>query len=283
MAPPNPQRTDPDGLTFRPFSSLSDYQACVELQRSTWGRNFSDVVPLSILKITQKAGGVAAGAFSPEGLMLGFVYGLAGYVDHRLFHWSHMLAIEPAARDLGLGTRLKLYQRDLLLPLGVEEVRWTFDPLESRNAHLNFNHLGAEVAEYVEDLYEGEEGSELFAGIGTDRFILSWKIASGRVERALEDRRAGSEAPFQDAPVANPGAAAGDLPETPRVRIEIPDSIQDLKAERPDLGPAWRASTRRAFEHYLGLGYRVEAFYREAGERLCWYGLEKRESGLEKD
>jgi predicted GNAT superfamily acetyltransferase len=275
MPPSNPHRTDPDGLTFRALSSVPDFAACVELQRATWGRNFSDVVPLSILKITQKAGGIAAGAFSPEGLLLGFVYGLTGYVDGRPFHWSHMLAIDRAARDLGLGTRLKLYQREVLLAVGVEEVRWTFDPLEARNAHLNFNHLGAEVAEYVEEMYEGEEGSELFEGIGTDRFILSWKIAGERVERALADRRAGCAEPFSEAPVVNPGGAVEELPDAPRVRIEIPESIQDLKAERPDAGGAWRESTRRAFQAYLARGYRVEAFYRDSAEHQCWYGLER--------
>jgi predicted GNAT superfamily acetyltransferase len=272
------QRTEPDGLTFRPFSSLADYAACVELQRETWGRDFSDVVPLSILKITQKAGGIAAGAFSAQGHLLAFVYGLTGFVEGRPFHWSHMLAVSAAARDLGLGTRLKLYQRDLLLSAGVEEVRWTFDPLEARNAHLNFNHLGAEVAEYVEEMYEGEEGSELFAGIGTDRFILSWKIAGARVERALADHRAGAAEPFREAPVVNPGGEIRELTDHPRVRIEIPESIQARKAGRPDEAAAWRQSTRRAFEEYLARGYRVETFYREpAGdaERRCFYGLER--------
>jgi predicted GNAT superfamily acetyltransferase len=275
MAAPHPQKTDPDGLTFRPFSSLEDYQAGIEIQRVTWGRNFSDVVPLSILKITQKAGGIAAGAFAPDGRLLGFVYGLAGCREGRPFHWSHMLAIYPEARDRGLGTRLKLYQREVLLAEGIDEVRWTFDPLEARNAHLNLNHLGAEVAEYAEDLYEGEEGGELYKGIGTDRFILSWKIAGERVARALEDRRAGAEAPFREAPVVNPGAAVAGLPEEPRVRIEIPENVQELKAERPDAGLAWRASTRQAFEHYLERGYRVEAFYRDAAARRCFYGLER--------
>ena len=65
----------------------------------------------------------------------------------------------------GLGTRLKLYQRELLLAAGVGEVRWTYDPLEARNANLNLNHLGVEVAEYVEDMYEGEMGSDLAKGI----------------------------------------------------------------------------------------------------------------------
>jgi len=184
-------------------------------------------------------------------------------------------ATPVAARDLGLGTRLKLYQREVLLAQGIDEVRWTFDPLEARNAHLNLNHLGAEVADYVEDLYEGEEGGELFEGIGTDRFILSWKIAGERVARALEDRRAGAEEPFRAAPAVNPGAAVADLPEEPRVRIEIPENVQGLKAERPDEGIAWRASTRRAFEHYLERGYRVEAFYRDAAARRCFYGLER--------
>ena len=148
-------------------------------------------------------------------------------------------------------------------------MRWTFDPLEARNAHLNFNHLGAGVAEYVEEMYAGELFSDLAKGIGTDRFIVSWKIASERVTRALEDRRAGSEVPFREAPVANQ-----DLSEAPRVRIEIPENVQAVKEKDMDEAAAWRASTRRAFEHYLERGYRVEAFYRDEDGR-CFYGLEK--------
>ena len=270
------QRTDPDGVTFRSFSSLPDYEACIELQRVTWGRSFSDAVPLSILKVTQKAGGIAAGAFSPQGDLLGFVYGLAGWADGRPFHWSHMLAVSPEARDLGLGTRLKLFQREILLPQGIDEVRWTFDPLEARNAHLNLNHLGAGIAEYVEDMYAGEMGSELASGIGTDRFIVSWRIASDRVARALEDQREGEADRFRDAPVVNPGGRIqDDLPAAPLVRIEIPENIQALKSESPDEAMAWRKSTRRAFQSYLGQGYRVEVFHRDSAEGRCCYGLER--------
>ncbi|HEY7215096.1 MAG TPA: GNAT family N-acetyltransferase [Thermoanaerobaculia bacterium] len=268
----HPHRTDSDGLTFRPFASLPDYEACIELQRLTWGRDFSDAVPMSMLKVTQKAGGIAAGAFAADGRILGFIYGLAGYVEGRPFHWSHMLAVHPEARDLGLGTRLKLYQREVLLAAGVEEVRWTYDPLEARNANLNLNHLGAEVAEYVEEMYEGEMG-ELAKGIGTDRFIVSWRIAGERVARALADHRRGEDGRFRDAPIANPGAAERDLPDASRVRIEIPENIQVVKVEQPESAMAWRASTRRAFETCLARGYKVEAFYREGGR--CFYGLEK--------
>src|SRR5258706_13979565 len=197
MTPTLPERTDPDGLTFRPLSSVTDFDACIEIQRLTWGRDFSDVVPLSILKIAQKPGGIAAGAFTTDGRMLGFVFGLTGVrgdrddCENRPFHWSHMLAVTPAGRDLGLGTRLKLYQRECLLGLGIEEVQWTYDPLESRNANLNFNHLGVGIAEYVENMYEGEMGSDPAQGIGSDRFIGSGRIARERVALALHDTRAG--------------------------------------------------------------------------------------------
>ncbi len=272
-----PDRTDPDGLTFRPLTSVADFHACIEIQRQTWGRDFSDVVPLSILKITQKTGGIVAGAFTGDGHMLGYVYGLTGVRGDRdapPFHWSHMLAVTPAGRDLGVGTRLKLYQRECLLPLGVEEVQWTYDPLESRNAHLNFNHLGVGVAEYVEDMYAGEMGSDLAEGIGSDRFIVSWRIASERVALALRDKRAGSAEPFRDAPVVNPDGVIGELPEASRVRVEIPENIQVLKVEQPEAAMGWRESTRHAFETYLARGLCVDAFYRDRAAGRCYYGLE---------
>jgi predicted GNAT superfamily acetyltransferase len=265
-------------VTLRELSGHEDYLACVALQKETWGQDLSEVVPPSILKISQRVGSVAAGAFDAQGRMLGFVFGLTG-IDARggpplrLLHWSHMLAVKPEARDLHLGTRLKLYQRELLLPLGVEAVQWTYDPLEARNAHLNLNRLGAEVEEYVEEMYADEMGSELARGIGTDRFVVEWRIAGERVARALAGRPPAIPEHVAGAPVISPGGGptGGELPGTPGVRVEIPENIQALKAENPDEAWAWRLSTRQAFEHYLSRGYRVAAFWRDQGR--CFYGL----------
>jgi chorismate synthase len=280
-----------DGVTLRPLASHDDYHACYELQLATWGRDFQEGVPPSVLKISQRVGGIAAGAFAPGGRLLGFVFGLTGVRPPgsrgaELLHWSHMLAVAPAARDLGLGTRLKLYQRELLLPLGVEVVEWTYDPLEARNAHLNLNRLGAEVADYVEDMYKGEMGSDLARGIGTDRFIVAWRIAGERVRDALARWESGSgsrpgaapPARFAAAPgfepePAEPAAAEPPLPDAPRVRIEVPAHIQDFKDQQPERALAWRHGTRRAFEAYLARGYRVTEFWRDGSGR-CWYGVE---------
>lgn len=265
--------TSPDGVVFRPLVSTADYDACADLQRATWGQGFGEVVPGVILKIAQKVGGVAAGAFDREGRMLGFVFGLTGVRRGRLAHWSHMLAVAAGARDLGLGRSLKLYQREQLLPLGVEQVLWTYDPLESRNAHLNFNRLGVDVEEYVESMYDEESGSELSRGLGTDRFIVAWEIAGERARRTLAGEPP-DFAPFREAP-AYDALAGGPLPEAPRVRVAIPASIQGVKRARPEEAAAWRAGTRRALQGYLARGYRVAGFGADPGAERGWYGLER--------
>ncbi len=277
----------PEGVTLRPLASPAEYAACVEVQKETWGRGFEELVPAVILKISQQVGGIAAGAFSSEAAgiggsggaprLLGFVFGLTGVRRGRLAHWSHMLAVRPEARDLGLGRRLKLYQREQLLALGVERVLWTYDPLEARNAHLNFNRLGVEVEEYVEEMYAdplgGEMGSELSRGIGTDRFIVRWEIGGERAARALAGEPP-DFAPFRDAPLVDPWIT-GELPGAPRLRIAIPASIQDTKRAHPDEAAAWRAATRRAFETCLAAGYRIAAFAADRAAERGYYGLER--------
>ncbi len=159
-------------ITLRSLERLHDFEACVELQRETWGRDFSSCVPAPVLMVAQKIGGVTAGAFDADERLVGFVFGITGYTGGRPLHWSHMLAVREDARDAGLGIKLKMYQRELLLQQGVDTARWTFDPLVAKNAHINLNRLGAVVVEHVENMY-GDSNSTLHAGLGTDRFVTS--------------------------------------------------------------------------------------------------------------
>lgn len=242
-------------VEIRPLRTQEEMRACVRLQRETWGEAFSETVPPSILKVCQRIGGVAAGAFDPEGRLLGFVFGLTGVERGRIVHWSDMLAVRPEARDLGLGRRLKAHQREILLPLGVEVVYWTYDPLVARNAHLNFSRLGVEAAEYVEDMY-GESDSELHAGIGTDRLVVAWWIREG----AAPPHPAIDPAEAAAAPAAGPAGAAP--PDAALVRVEVPADIQEVRRRSPEAAVRWRRDTRAAFLDLLGRGYRVVGFLR---------------------
>lgn len=270
-------------VVLRPVQGYAEYQACVALQRETWGPGFTECVPAAMLMIGQKLGGVTAGAFSADGRLLGFVFGLTGLMHGRPVHWSDMLAVVPAARGRGLGLRLKRYQREQLLTSGIDTVYWTFDPLVARNAHLNVNRLGAEISEYVEAMYGSDTGSELHSGLGTDRFIVVWHLRSPRVEAALAGQPP-DDAPFRDARVVRyagrdpRGPGEREWPDDDAVRVEIPADIQTVKDADVRSAARWRATTRRAFLHYLGRGYRVRAFVRDAGGRV-FYGLERAGNG----
>lgn len=252
-----------DGICIRPLRGQAEYEACVALQRSTWGAGFTEVVPPALLRIAQHTGGVASGAFDAEGTLVGFVFGICGAEDGRLVHWSDMLAVRPERRNLHLGERLKRHQRELVLARGITRMYWTFEPLESKNAYFNFARLGAVSSEYLRDLY-GETDSDLHRGIGTDRLIALWALDSDRVARRLEGRDAPmSGAELAGIPVVNPVEAgarircrAPDLEmDAARVAIAIPGDIQSLKAADPGLAAAWRSHTRAAFEAYFGRGY----------------------------
>ena len=91
--------------TIRDLASSEDYGACLALQYETWGNAFREAVPPSILLVSQKLGGVAAGAFDRRGRLLGFVFGMTGVRGGEITHWSDMLAVRPDAQNSGIGRR----------------------------------------------------------------------------------------------------------------------------------------------------------------------------------
>ena len=273
---------DPDltGITLRPLRTREDFDQCVQLQRETWGHDFTELVPPSILMVSQKVGGVAVGAFDTDERLLGFVFGVSGVDEGRLIHWSDMLAVRPEYAGRGLGRNLKAFQRDRLLEIGVETVRWSVDPLEASNAHLNLNRLGARPVEYIEEMYGADTGSSRHRGIGTDRFVIEWNLTDPRVEDALAGRITVNPALIAQVPVVNTDTVEGDpvpvevdLPDLPSVRVEIPVAIQEIKEADRELAWRWRTSTRRAFQWYLGKGHAVDGFAIDRPSGRCFYFL----------
>jgi len=267
-----------DAVQIRRVETQAEYEECVRIEDEIWGAGFTERVPTTILRVSQYLGGVTAAAFAPDGRMLGFVFGLTGLRDSELVHWSDLLAVRPEARDRGLGRRLKLYQRSLVVPLGVSRMLWTFDPLVAKNAHLNLNALGAGVIDYVPDMYGADTGSALHSAVGTDRFVVAWDLT--REPPAARDGF-GTGAPPPDALLANPLAADGAraplrlLMDAAEAYVAIPGDIQQVIATAPATARAWRESTRAAFLRYLERGHRVSGFHRAGA--LAYYHLTRKQ------
>jgi predicted GNAT superfamily acetyltransferase len=256
--------------TLRLLQTHDEYHECEDVQREAWGFSEDlDIIPLTLLVTTQLHDGLVLGAFDRDGMMQGFCYGILGREQGRLSHASHMLAVRKAARSGGLGALLKWGQRDEILARGIDLMVWTYDPLESLNACLNFHNLGGLSDEYILDLY-GETTSPLHAGMPTDRLHLKWYLSSGRVAAHAEGDRGGTSAALAageiDAPWALEGEGVGVEMRpgivhldagAPRIRCEIPPSIQQIKATDTGLAIAWRETTRELFTSYLDAGYFV--------------------------
>jgi len=163
-----------EAVEIRSCHELRDFHACVALQREIWGEADLEVEPATMFVVAAHTGGQVIGAFA-GGVLVGFVLAVAGVRDGTPYLHSHMAGVRDGYRDQGLGRKLKLFQRDEALQRGIGLVEWTFDPLEVRNAHFNFNRLGAISRKYLPNLY-GVTTSPLHRGLRTDRLLAEWHL-----------------------------------------------------------------------------------------------------------
>ncbi|MGC2695123.1 MAG: GNAT family N-acetyltransferase [Candidatus Angelobacter sp.] len=171
-------------ITIRKCDRMEELEACVALQKEVWKFEDVDLVPLRMFVVSQKIGGQIIGAFDGSELV-GFAFSIPGSRAGHAYLHSHMLAVRDTWRNLGLGRRLKLAQREDALQHGFELLEWTFDPLEIKNAHLNLARLGVITRRYSINHY-GYSSSPLQGGLPTDRLVAEWWLKSKRVLDLLE-------------------------------------------------------------------------------------------------
>ncbi len=257
-------------IAIRDIELLSEMREVETLQKEIWGCDDRDVVPLTVFVAAKEVGAVLIGAYDGP-LLIGFVFGFPGYENGHIVHHSHMLAVKASYRNLNLGYRLKLAQRERVLGQGIKRITWTFDPLQSLNAYFNFGKLGVLADSYKINFY-GEATSSFLHQIGTDRLWVTWPLESQRVRARLQPEASRKESPFNTKhipPLVQVGS--NDTPqrnESPdvlgreRLFIEIPDDIIARQGGSPDWAFSWREATRWAFAQTLAYGYLVEEFNR---------------------
>jgi predicted GNAT superfamily acetyltransferase len=273
---------DRHDLTIRTLTSPDDYRACVALQREVWGATY-DVVPAAIVQVARHVGGLAIGAFEPDGNLGGFVFGLTGIDDDgNTIHWSHMLGVRNHLRNAGVGRRLKEAQRRELERRRISRMYWTYDPLIAKNAHFNLNVLGAHVVRFAPNLY-GDTGSPLHHGLPTDRLVVAFDTAAinGKGEQAHAYQATSADGIDSTTPLLTAERRADDPPqlsndEVPHsMRLEIPLDFATLLARTPDSARRWHAATREHFQWALERGYVVVGLRRDGESDRAYYQLEQ--------
>lgn len=270
-----------------------------DLQRAVWPDSETDIVPLHMLITAVHNGGLVLGAFAGEKLV-GFVFGFPGLEETpdgpRPKHCSHMMGILPEHRDNGAGFALKRAQWQMARRQGLDHITWTYDPLLSRNAHLNIAKLGAVCTTYRRSEY-GEMRDGLNAGLPSDRFQVDWWINTRRVESRLGKQArptlnlthitSSGMRPFYALHASTLG-----LPRPPEhvpafedrlLLAEIPVDFMELKSMDFALARDWRFFTRELFETAFKTNYIVTDFVfdRNEGNPRGLYVLTHGESTLD--
>jgi predicted GNAT superfamily acetyltransferase len=197
---------------IRHCHTVPEFEQMVELEFAVWGFGERDVVPSQMYVVAAKIGGQVLGAFVEE-KMVGFALAYPGIRECRPYFHSHMVAVLPEYRDLGIGRQLKLAQRADALARGISLIEWTFDPLQTRNAYFNICRLGIVARRYLLDVY-GATSSPLHAGLPTDRLVAEWHLDSERVQTVLAGKEPAPAGPRESVAIVLDEASSERIAET---------------------------------------------------------------------
>ncbi|HVG22371.1 MAG TPA: hypothetical protein VNI02_25255 [Blastocatellia bacterium] len=230
-------------VIIRECVSIDDFQQCIELERAVWKDDDIGIMPIRLYMISKACKAPTIGAFDRSGRLVGFVHTMLALVGRDVVYHSHLAAVVEDLRHKDIGYRMKLAQRQFALEAGIPLIIWTFDPLQSRNAHLNINKLGAIIRRYEVNYY-GEGLSSIFdSGVPSDRIFAEWWVASPHVEAALAGKRPQS-------PVSN-------------ASVTIPDDINVVRACSVEDHLQWRLKVREDFLRHIGNGLIARGFARD--------------------
>ncbi len=230
-------------------TTLEELSACVDLQREVFALPEIELSPVRHLVVTRNAGGFILGAYRNDEL-IGFVLSVPAFLRGEKAFYSHMTAVRSDFQSLGIGARLKWGQRSRALELGVEYVKWTFEPWKARNAYFNLEKLGAEMRGYARNFYgvdytsAGGRGESI--GLASDRLFAEWHLSSDKV-------------------TALAGGDRFDELRTVRSEIEVPGDWQSLIADDPEKALDLQLRLRDQFESAFGDGLVARGFARDGG------------------
>lgn len=171
-------------IEIRECETIEELAECVALQREVFTLPDIELSPVRHLVVTKHAGGFTLGAYQNESL-IGFVLSVPAFLRGEKAFYSHMTAVKKEFQCAGIGAKLKWAQRDRSLAENVKFIKWTYQPVQARNAFFNLVKLGATVRHYEPNFY-GTDYTTIGApekniGLDSDRLFAEWSLESEKV------------------------------------------------------------------------------------------------------
>ncbi|MEK6320443.1 MAG: hypothetical protein AABN33_02040 [Acidobacteriota bacterium] len=240
-------------VAIRECSSIEDFQQCIELERAVWKDDDLGIMPIRLYMISKACNAPTIGAFESSGRLVGFVHTMIALMDKHVVYHSHLAAVREDLRHKDIGYKMKLAQRQHAIQAGAPLIVWTFDPLQSRNAHLNVNKLGAVIRRYEVNYYSEGISTVFDSEVPSDRIFAEWWVSSPHVESALAGNRPRVEVPES---------------------VLIPEDINKVRARSVEEHLQWRLRVREDFQHKLADGLIVRGFEREGDTSRYLLGVD---------
>ena len=234
-------------ITIREVSSVEELTGCVALQKEVFATPDLEISPVRHLIVTKYAGGFTLGAFAGEQLV-GFVLSVPMFRarGERAFY-SHMTAVHNDFQNLRIGTELKWAQRERALSEGVNYIKWTFQPVQARNAFFNLERLGATIKTYKPNFYGTDYSTSAeqdeITGLDSDRLFADWDLKSKKVIALSEGKN------YEE---------TGAVVET----VEIPNDWNDLVITNPAKAIAEQTRVKKEFQAAFAEGLVCRGFQR---------------------
>ncbi len=309
---------DPKKVRVEKYLRASVLNDVVELEKRVWNRDgYREVnAPMLYFELAYLTNGLVLTAFDdgiyPEEerrLMaredpwyaqdrpIGFLVCFADFDKRGHFWYGARMGVDRLYQDKNIGDALVRVLYDCARERGISRIRWTYDPLVSRNGYIYIHRMGAIVREIGFNYYSAVFTSDEFnRAISTDRFIVEWLIQTDRVRDRIErgilpslhdtsemtDENIVNSVDLDEEGLECPGGKNVFHLNASPLFVEIPyNQDRILKTDRAK-AQRLRDYCRALFMHYLARGYVVRGFVvgREPdGRHRPYYRLERESRG----
>jgi predicted GNAT superfamily acetyltransferase len=266
-------------IIIRPLDIEKEYADYASLDMDVHGTTLLDVYPIRGLIKATHYGALLVGAFLETGELVGVDLCIPALRDGKVVLSSQTLAVKEGYRNLRIGERLRLAQRDHAIQSGINTIVFPFDPLNSHNASLYCRKLGGRGISYVPN-YFGETTFLFQAGIPTDRLLVDWVVQSERVIQRLASTPQNTVLD-PSLPIVLRNHVHSDQRQIPvdavqdasyhRFYLEIPHQFRLMITADPESAHRWRRVSRDLFLFYLQHGFQVTDLYAVSEENRTRY------------